>query len=220
VRLGLDFWNAPVHKRARSCDDVHNPNTVSGVTMKYAKLILGRVLAMYIFCSLAPSASATEVIPATLDSMTANADMVMIGTVEDHYSYMEHNKIFTNFVIQVDRFVKNCFREETNIIEIKVLGGQVGDLRFEVDKAPALEPGQQTMLFLRSTGLDYIPFGFHYGVFYITSAAVPEAKYIHGPWMETTVRFDLATRTALRMTDEVGGRRLVDFINQVEGYLE
>ena len=79
---------------------------------------------------------ATEIIPSTLEYMTGFSDAIIIGYVNDKYSYWENGKIYTNISIDVEKFVKNPQGETSSSIEVKIPGGKVGDIGFEVDQAP------------------------------------------------------------------------------------
>ena len=50
---------------------------------------------------------ATEIVPASLESMTSVSDAIVVGAVQDQFSYWENGKIFTNVVVEVSQSLKS-----------------------------------------------------------------------------------------------------------------
>ena len=90
----------------------------------------------------------TQIIPSTLEYMADFSDTIVIGHVIDKHSYWEDKKIYTNIAIDVKQFVKNPRGETSPSIQLKIPGGKVGAINFEIDKAPVCEIGEKEMLFL------------------------------------------------------------------------
>lgn len=160
---------------------------------------------------------ATQAIPPTLEAMTQLSDTIVTGSVTDQYSYWDGDQIFTNVVVTVDQLIKDGPSGTAGNIELRILGGQVGDTKLEIDQAPAFEDGETVMLFLRESGLEHIPFAFHYGVFRIVEDKNGGESEVTGPLFDEPVRFDPLTMHA-SAESEGGGRyrRLSDFIQRVQ----
>jgi len=158
---------------------------------------------------------ATEIMPSTLEYMTDFSDTIIIGHVNDKYSYWENKKIYTNIAIDVEKFVKSPRGETSSSIELKIPGGKVGDIGFEVDQAPVFRVGEKVMLFLRKINGNYFPYGFNYGVYQIFWDDEQKKEFINGPLFNQLEHYNLRTMQAVRNREPLGKRKLEPFLERV-----
>jgi hypothetical protein len=158
---------------------------------------------------------ATEIIPSTLEYMTDFSDTVVIGHVTDKYSYWENKKIYTNIAIDVERFIKSSRGETSSPIELKIPGGKVGDIGFEVDQAPVFSMGEKVMLFLKKINDNYFPYGFNYGVYQIFWDDAQKKEFINGPLFNQPEYYNLRTMQAVKNREPLGKRALEPFLERV-----
>lgn len=166
------------------------------------------------------AANATNIIPSSLEYMTGFSDTIITGYVKDKHSYWEDDKIYTNISIAVEEFVKNANNEQSSMIEIKVLGGQVGDTRFEVDQSPAFTIDDKILLFLKNINNSYIIFGFNYGVCKITWDEVQKKEFVDGPLFHKETHFNPQTMQQTANTNFYGKQELAIFLNKLKRYLK
>lgn len=159
---------------------------------------------------------ATTIIPATLEYMTDFSGTIIIGHVSDQYSYKEDEKIFTNIVIEVERFVKNRQGERASSIQLKIPGGKVEDIAFELDGAPIFTPGEKVLLFLKKTDEVYFPYGLNYGVYKIFSDEGEGKEFINGPLFNHSMHYNISTMQAVRNTEALGKKEFIPFLERVE----
>jgi hypothetical protein len=120
-------------------------------------------------------------------------------------------------VVTVDQLVKDSPNGTAGDIELKILGGQVGDVKLEIDLAPSFEDGETVLLFLRGSGLEHVPFAFHYGVFRIVESETGGEPEVTGPLFDEPLRFDPLSMRASSESEETGRpKKLSDFIHQVQ----
>lgn len=164
-------------------------------------------------------AYATSIIPATLESMTSLSDLIVVGQVKSQQSYWEGQKIFTDVVIDVEESVKNAPPETAATITLKILGGTVGDVSFEIDQAPVFQVGEKTLLFLKKIDGSYFPFAFSYGVYRVIFDEARQQEFVDGPFFQYSEHFDLKTMEPVTISEELlteEGKELNSFINRVK----
>lgn len=180
-----------------------------------SRLNLIFVLLVSFFCS--PLSHATQIIPSTLESMTDLSDTIVIGKVRDINSYMEDGKIFTNVTIDVREFVKNSKGVTSGSIDVKYLGGRVGDITLEVDGAPVFELNEKVLLFLRQANSYYRIFGFNYGKYKIFFDEKQGVEFIDGPLFHSPVQYDPRTMMKKDIPEPMGREELIPFIEKLKG---
>jgi hypothetical protein len=166
------------------------------------------------------SAGATRIIPSSLEYMTNFSDAVVIGYVASLESYWEDQKIFTNVVLEVEEFLKNAHDESATRLTLKVLGGTVGDTRFEVDNSPRFTVGEKVMLFLKKANEAYVPYGLSYGVYQVTFDPEQNQEYVHGPLFRHSKLYNLNTMRAVSNTELLGKTALNTFVERVRKLVE
>ena len=92
------------------------------------------------------NAGATTVLPMDLGKLTANAEMIFIGTVVDVRSQKESNALYTYVTFGDLEIVKGTYTAAT--IEARLLGGSVGGETLEVVGMPKFVLGERNMIFL------------------------------------------------------------------------
>lgn len=166
------------------------------------------------------AAGATRIIPSTLEYMTGFSDAVIIGSVVSLDSYWDDQKIFTDVEVEVEEFVKNAHDEAGTRLTLKVLGGAVGDTRFEVDNSPRFTVGEKVMVFLKKASEAYVPYGLSYGVYQITFDPEQNREYIHGPLFRYSRHYNLNTMRAVSNTELLGKTELGAFVERVQKLVE
>ena len=168
----------------------------------------------------ASATNATNIIPSSLEYMTGFSDTIITGYVKDKYSYWEGDKIYTNVSIAVEEFTKNVNNEQSSMIEIKVLGGQVGDTRFEVNQSPVFTIDEKILLFLKNINNTYIIYGFNYGAYKITWDEVQKKEFIDGPLFHKETHFNPQTMQQTANTNLYGKQELSIFLNKLKRYIK
>jgi hypothetical protein len=170
---------------------------------------------MMVLCFSA-TATATVVMPSSLESMTQACDAIVVGKVTSTQAYWEDNRIFTAVYVDVNEWVKPS-DQDAEAIELKVMGGTVGDTTLEIDHAPEFAVGDEVVLFLNQVEDKYMPFGIYYGVNYLSQGA--DGLVVDGPVFDARKTVDLYTREESLNTLPAGGENLDEFIDRVDNIL-
>jgi hypothetical protein len=85
----------------------------------------------------------------SLEQLTQDADLIILGTVEGVESELVTGKIFSFATISVKSKIKGESEATQNKIIIKFPGGTVGDLAMKVEDSPGYEKGEKVLIFLR-----------------------------------------------------------------------
>jgi hypothetical protein len=93
-----------------------------------------------------PSASATTVVPRDLAELTADAEMIFIGTVIDIRSERQNRSIYTYVTFADLRVLKGSHLRRT--IEVRLSGGTVAGETLRVFGMPSFVVGEQNLIFL------------------------------------------------------------------------
>jgi MYXO-CTERM domain-containing protein len=94
------------------------------------------------------AANATVVRAVSMDQLVANAPVVFEGKVLRSDPRLERGLVFTYHQVEVSR----CHRGacSNNLVTVRTLGGEVGDVGVKVEGMPVLKKGEQVLLFGRS----------------------------------------------------------------------
>ena len=105
---------------------------------------------------------------------------------------------------------------------MKLPGGQVGDIRLEIQDSPVFVNGEKVMLFLKRMKHAYIPYGFNYGVYKVTHDDQQKKEIIHGPLFDAqySTVYDVRTMQKVVNTEQAGGRDFSDFVQQVNDLIQ
>ena len=116
----------------------------SGLTGRFYVAML-IVLAVGLFCS---TASAATVLRMDMQSLVANSDKVVYGTVSDVESRLEKGRVYTYTEIRVDESIKGDAGET---VTIRQIGGETEELATWVAGMPRFAEGEQVITFLEQT---------------------------------------------------------------------
>jgi hypothetical protein len=180
------------------------------------------VLALLSVVLIGFSSNATEIVPVTLENMTDVSDAIVVGDVQDQFCYWENGKIYTNVIIEIDQSLKSSTSDgDHGYVELKLLGGQVGDTRLEIEHAPVFVNNEKVMLFLRKMDSGYIPVGFFYGVYKVTRDEQTQKDVIRGPLFDPqySMVYDRRTMRKVMNTEQTGPRDFDDFVQEVNGLI-
>lgn len=120
--------------------------------MKVARRMVRGVLALAIAAGAVAPASATTLIRASLDTLVAGNDNVVVGEVLDSQSYWnaDHSFILTDVTVAVNDVVKG---QADNQLTVTIMGGTVGDITTMIVGGPELIPGNAYVMFLNNEQL-------------------------------------------------------------------
>jgi hypothetical protein len=117
----------------------------------------GRIVAPVLLAALllVPGIEAATPIPRTLEQLSVDADLVVVGTVRSHEARFNDRRtlILTHTTVDV---VETVVGEPTAVIEISEYGGRVGDLGLKVPGLPRYADGEKILLFLCRDALDLL----------------------------------------------------------------
>lgn len=102
-----------------------------------------------------------------IKNFAQDVDVILIGTVKSISSpYQTGNTIYSDIIIQVDRYLKNP--QPNNELTIKREGGQFGNLKVIAEDQPQFVVDEQVLLFLGTTSAkDFVVYAGDYGKFTI-----------------------------------------------------
>lgn len=80
------------------------------------------------------------------------AEIILAGKVVAETSYWnpEMSKIYTDFIVQVERAIKG--KKVQDKVVVKISGGKVGDIGLSVTDQPHFEIGEHVLLYLKDGG--------------------------------------------------------------------
>ncbi len=99
--------------------------------------------------SIADSALATRLVDVSVDQLTRNASVILEGEVTAIRGDWNANRdrIYTTVSIRVDQFHKGALT--TNVVELRYLGGMVGEVTMAVTGQPTFETSERVFVFLK-----------------------------------------------------------------------
>jgi len=164
-------------------------------------------------------AQATIIVPSTLEYMTETSHTIITGRVIGMQSYEddEQGMIFTNVEVEVDEVIKNGDVQPGDILDIKTLGGTVGDRTIEIDMAPVFNIGDRVFLFLIYQEGSFFVHTIYYGNYTITTVEQDgqTSEIVSGPLFDVPVHYD-QKHTALDNKLDSGLKDLNTFRNRVK----
>ena len=113
--------------------------------------IRSAVCALILIAGMTASALATTAIrPSSVGDLTARADLVVRGSVQNVESFQDGDRIFT----KIDVNVVETWKGETEpaTVRVRVYGGSAGGYRTIVMGAPCWDLGEEAVLFLVANG--------------------------------------------------------------------
>jgi len=137
------------------------------------------------------AASATMVLPSSIEKMTLGSDLVVRGRIASQSVRAEGATIVTDVVVELAESLKPQANPATGSITVKVLGGTVGDTTMKLDLAPAFADGEEVALFLKRNGDRYLIYGLYYGACRIRTDGLTTT--VTGPLYQTGQVYDFTT---------------------------
>ncbi len=122
------------------------------------------------------AATATTVIPMSLDTLADHAGQVIVGTISSQQSYWTTHprRIETQVVLSDVEFLKGPPAVAASDFQLILPGGRVGTTQMRIAGAPDLKTGERWLLFLLPAYKTYPTVGIAHGAFKIeTDGDVP-----------------------------------------------
>ena len=85
----------------------------------------------------------------SLEQLTRDADLILVGKVESVTSQMTDGKIFSLATISVESKIKGELEPEQSIIVVSFPGGKVGDIGMKVEDSPNYQKDEEVVVFLK-----------------------------------------------------------------------
>lgn len=162
-----------------------------------------------------PPASATTIIPVSLPDLTAKVDTIVAGVVRETHAYWENGRIYTDVTFETMEFLKHPTPDRPREIVVKLLGGQIEDMRMEVHGVPQLRVDEEAVLFLMKRGATYTIYGLHYGLCRIETDFQNATQRVSGPVFRTRTTQNLSTQAFTLNTMPPHGEGLGAFFQRV-----
>ena len=102
---------------------------------------------MILLALAAPAARATQMEHLDTRALVAGSDDIVVGQIESVQSRWSpsHTKIFTDVKVHVTQSLKGAATERITLTQ---LGGQIGDMRYDIAGCPVFKPGEEALLFV------------------------------------------------------------------------
>jgi hypothetical protein len=184
--------------------------------MKLKQLLLFSMMLIVVLACTPQVSQSTLVIPSSLEYMAGKADTIINGTVRDTYGYWEKKRIYTGVRVDVHEYIKSSDPTKPSTVELKVLGGQVGDQRLEIDHAPRFYQGEEVMLFLTRQGDKYLVYGIYYGVCRVVIDKNSGSKQVVGPVFTNPQVQNIATQQVESNPLPPEGEKLESFVQRIK----
>jgi hypothetical protein len=115
-------------------------------------------LAALVISLIAPRLHALTVIPPTFEELVSKAEIVVDGEVAavrtELSSYQGRPLVYTFVTIRVLDALKGAPGAN---IEMRMLGGTVGDVTLHVSGVPKFQPGERNLFFIEGNGVNFCP---------------------------------------------------------------
>jgi hypothetical protein len=110
----------------------------------------------------------------SIEQLVADADLIILGTVDCVQSEMEEGKIFSLATVSVNLKIKGEPAPTQEKIIVRFPGGAVGDVGMKVEDSPDFKKGEEVLLFLQKTKTlsEYMTVGSSQGKFMIRNHIV------------------------------------------------
>ncbi len=188
--------------------------------MRLKRLVVFSAMLIAVLACTAQVSQSTLVIPSSLEYMAGRVDTILEGTVRDTFGYWEQNRIYTGVRIDVLEYVKSADPAKPSVVELKVMGGQVGETRLEIDHAPKFTPGEEVLLFLVRQQDKYIVYGIYYGVCRVIAAQDGVGKQVVGPVFNERKVQDVETRKVTLNPLPPQGEKLDTFVQRIRDLID
>ena len=184
--------------------------------MELKRLLLFSMMLVAVLACTPQVSQSTLVIPSSLEYMVNRSDTIVNGTIRDSHGYWEKKRIYTGVRVDVLQYIKSADSSQPATIELKVLGGQVGDTRLEIDRAPTFEPGEEVLLFLIKQGDKYQIYGIYYGACRVVLDEDGVSKRVVGPVFSESQVKNIETQQVTLNPLPSGGEKLKPFVQRIK----
>lgn len=139
-------------------------------------------LACFLFSGIPPAPASTVVIP-SLEELVQSADSIVEGVVQGQVATWEDGTgaskaISTTVTLKISQVFKGT---ASDYIELRMAGGQIGDIRDVVQGSPQFENSKTYILFIQNNGKQLVPLvAMTYGQFKIVQDAQGVARLFDG----------------------------------------
>lgn len=172
--------------------------------------------------ALAPTAKASVVIPMDLDKMIELSDVIVHGHVVNvsarELNTGKNRYIFTVVHVRVEKAVWGCQRGE--IVEVLVLGGELGDRKHVVPGTSSFAQGEEVVLFLSRWRDHLVPIAIGVGKIEIDRTD-PDRVLINDPSRGVVeYEIDAQGRAIPQFRQAIPSIPLEDFVEELRARLE
>ena len=174
---------------------------------------------MLLLILLAATAHATIVIPAPLQKLTKDSDTIVAGVVRETRSYWDQGRIYTDVIIDTMEYIKHPDASRPTTLIIKNLGGQIEDLRLDVDGVPQFAVDDEAVFFLHKTDDTYTIYGLHYGLVSVTTDPQTDTQRATGAVFQNRTTMGSQGEAQVINPLPPDGEKLSDFMTRVKGLL-
>lgn len=188
--------------------------------MRLKRLLVFSLMLIAVLACTAQVSQSTLVIPSSLEYMAGKADTILYGTVRDTFGYWEQDRIYTGVRVDVMEYVKSADPAKPSAVELKVMGGQVGEHRLQIDHAPKFTLGEQVLLFLVRQQDKYIVYGIYYGVCRVIDTDDGLSKQVVGPVFNERKVQNIATQKVTLNPLPPKGEKLDTFVQRIKDLVD
>ena len=123
--------------------------------------ILSFVISLALLFSLSRPKSQAVMAEMSLEQLTEDADLIVVGKVGSVTSQIINEKIFSFATISVSSKIKGELKPEQSKVMVKFPGGKVGDIGMKVEDSPNYKKDEEVVVFLKSvpSESDYMTVG-------------------------------------------------------------
>ncbi len=132
--------------------------------MKRSRLCSAALASLLLVCALLDTSPAQALLIRnfSLTDLTREAHVVVLGQVVGSRSFYsdDHSVIYTHYTLDVQQSLKGL---APSLLEVRLMGGVVGDTELLISGNPYLQAGERVVLFLRDYGQFYTMVGMSQG---------------------------------------------------------
>ena len=103
-----------------------------------------------LLCLLSASITQAVIVELPLEELVKEADLIVVGTVENVESEFIQGKIFSFATISVKSRIKGELQAQQNRIVVKFPGGKIGDIGMKIEDSPDYKKDKEVIVFLKS----------------------------------------------------------------------
>ena len=107
------------------------------------------ILPLLFLCCLSVQNGHGAMVKLSLEQLVADADLIILGTVDSVQSEQAEGKIFSFATVSVNLKIKGEPEATQDKVVVRFPGGTVGDVGMKVEDSPDYEQGEEVLLFLQ-----------------------------------------------------------------------